>query len=63
MRRCDSVVAGVARLGVFPLQIKAGFRCVLAAFHLEGFLEVWHSLERSQTEKAPFTNARMNAFQ
>ena len=32
MQQCDSVMAGVARLGVFPLHIKACLWCVSARF-------------------------------
>ena len=63
MQRCDSVVPGVARLGVFTLHIKACLRCVLARFspgRLYGNLAL--SWTKLNCERAPFTNARMNMF-
>ena len=64
MQRCDSVVAGVARLGFFPLHIKACLQCVLTAFspgRLYGNLAL--SWTKLNCERLLFTKARMNAHQ
>lgn len=53
-----TLLAGVARLGFFPLHIKACLRWILVGFSPE----IWRRIDQLNWEHVTFTDARMNKF-